>query len=100
MEKCLYPHIFLLYCVISGLVGVSLVSAIVTITLVFLLEKFKLPMSGKGAAKRVLESDKSSIIAHRGAGHDAPENTIAAFKKVESADILSVHRMWMAFVIV
>ena len=85
MHRSLLPHVFLTYCVISGLVGVSVLSLAITIILVVVLENFRLAPPPPGGVKRVLNPENTLIIAHRGAAHDAPENTLVAFKKVGSA---------------
>ncbi|KAF7223768.1 glycerophosphodiester phosphodiesterase 1 [Nothobranchius furzeri] len=63
-------------------------SAVLTASLYFFLAMFRFPQVTTSRARQVLHPDsravgsgKVSVIAHRGGGHDAPENTIAAIRE-------------------
>ncbi|XP_077575772.1 glycerophosphodiester phosphodiesterase 1 isoform X2 [Stigmatopora nigra] len=58
-------------------------SGVLTGCLYLFLAMFRFPQLPAGRARQVLHSagsGKVSVIAHRGGGHDAPENTIAAIR--------------------
>uniref|UniRef100_A0A1A7XZB3 Glycerophosphodiester phosphodiesterase 1 n=1 Tax=Iconisemion striatum TaxID=60296 RepID=A0A1A7XZB3_9TELE len=62
-------------------------STVLTASLYFFLAMFRFPHVTNHRARQVLHperavgSGKVSVIAHRGGGHDAPENTIAAIRE-------------------
>ena len=74
----LFP-VFILYAVLSG---ITVFPSVVTIVIVGLLVYFKNPVPNQDDANDILQPFKVSVIAHRGAAIDAPENTIAAIREV------------------
>lgn len=65
----------------------ALWSTVVTTSLYFFLVMFRFPQVPASRARQVLRPGKPtvgavSVIAHRGGGYDAPENTIAAIREV------------------
>ncbi|XP_028829780.1 glycerophosphodiester phosphodiesterase 1 [Denticeps clupeoides] len=80
-----------LACCSAVFVAVLLVSrsavwpAAVTASLYVLVATFRFPQVPAGRAQQVLRPSRLSagvsVIAHRGGGHDAPENTIAAIRE-------------------
>ncbi|KAM4750270.1 glycerophosphodiester phosphodiesterase 1 isoform 2-T2 [Anableps anableps] len=79
-EVTLYSLVFVL-----ALLGTRspLWSTAFTISLYLFLAMFRFPQLATSRARRVLYpvTGKVSAIAHRGGGHDAPENTIAAIRE-------------------
>ena len=88
MFKHLLFHVFLVYAVLTGILGCSCLSILVTGILVALIIYFKNPSPNINDAKHVLQPSKVSVIAHRGGASDAPENTIAAIREVYCSVVL------------
>lgn len=80
-EVTLYSLVFVL--VLLGTRS-PLWSTALTTSLYLFLAMFRFPQLATSRARQVLHpvTGKVSAIAHRGGGHDAPENTIAAIREV------------------
>lgn len=82
MFSYIVPHIFVAYAFLIAVTGWHVFAVIILMCLVFALHYYKLPKSSILTSDEVLQPHKVSIIAHRGAGHDCPENTLAAVREV------------------
>lgn len=67
-------------------------SAVLTASLYIFLAMFRFPQVPASRARQVLHGSKGgvSVVAHRGGGHDAPENTIAAIREVRRVGFSAV----------
>ena len=84
MFSYIFPHIFLAYAVIFAITGCHYLAVLIIGCFVAVLYCCKLPKSSVVDADEILRPHKVSTIAHRGAGHDAPENTLAAMREVNA----------------
>ena len=82
MFSFLIIHIFYVYALIFSVTGCHYLAFFTTGCLIGALYCFQLPKSSVIDSDEILQPTKVSIIAHRGAGHDAPENTLSAIKEV------------------
>lgn len=58
-------------------------TTVLTASLYLFLAMFRFPQVPTSRARQVLHPAKGvSVVAHRGGGHDAPENTIVAIREV------------------
>ena len=80
----LLPQFAFVYILVVSVTVSHIMAAILTSLLFVLLMVFRIPPVDKRIAGEVLQSHKVSIIAHRGGGSDAPENTLAAIRTVSS----------------
>lgn len=80
-EVTLYSLVFVL--VLLGTRS-PLWSTALTTSLYLFVAMFRFPQLATSRARQVLNpaAGKASAVAHRGGGHDAPENTIAAIREV------------------
>ena len=78
------PHFIFIYCFVLFFTTSHVLSAVVVGLLLALLVYFRIPAVDRDVANKMLQAEKVSIIAHRGAAKDAPENTIGAIRKVSS----------------
>ena len=85
-EVALYSFVFVL--VLLGTRS-PIWSCVIAVSMYSFLAMFKFPQAPDSRVRQVLSPGKGvtglgrvSAIAHRGGGHDAPENTIAAIREV------------------
>lgn len=77
------------YTVFKLITGAALVSSFLAAGCVAVLLFFKIQSPNQANANAILQPHKISVIAHRGAGDDAPENTVNAIRKVSSESYFS-----------
>ena len=96
--KFLAPHIVGALVVISGLTNCCGISVIVVISGLIALWKLRFPQLSKERVDAVLEPGKPSIIAHKCAAGEAPENTIAGIKEVSGQHVMVLFCEWRSIV--
>ncbi len=75
-------HVFLIYSFSFAITGIHMLAVALSVGFFVILVVAKVPKASQSDAEEVLQAHKTCIIAHRGAGHDAPENTLAAIREV------------------
>ena len=75
-------EILLIAVILLAITGSTVLTLFLVLALLALIEYYKIPKVPEDVSISVLHSAIPSIIAHRGAGLDAPENTLAAFRQV------------------
>ena len=83
MQRFIYvfPHLVEVFIVLWALTGSNLLSCIITTGLLAILYVYRIPQIEKSVSDQVLDGNLLPI-AHRGAGDDAPENTLSAIREV------------------
>lgn len=71
----IHIYVFVLFCSLS-----HVLAGIVCLVVLVLISLFRIPPIDHEVAGQMLKRGKVSIIAHRGAAADAPENTISAMR--------------------
>lgn len=97
-EVTLYSVVFVV--VLLG-TRCPVLTTVLTASLYLFLSMFRFPQVPASQAWQVLHpagstvgSGKVSVVAHRGGGHDAPENTIAAIREVRGQGGLGLLNAW------
>ena len=84
--KQILPQFLLVFIFVQAVVGSLIVSLLTVVLLGLLLNYLRVPPPPMDRVSAVLScaDGEPCVIAHRGAGLDAPENTIAAVRLVRS----------------